>query len=450
MAISLIQLNKEIQSSIPNKEYILEAEVSGVSSKRGNTYFNFKEKDDKLFGTIWKSTKTSFKIKDGDKIKCSGRVRYSPTYGLSFVVNKILSNSGVGDIFNELVELKKNLKAEGLFSKEYKKYISGLIEEVEIITSQQGAAIQDILRNLNNHNSAVKVNIIDVAVQGVNCSREVSYQINKLNEEKNKIVIITRGGGDYLDLNGFNQEEVVRSIFDSKNIVISAIGHETDRVLSDFVADYSYPTPSLVAQFIVDHNNDIITNWKNKLDNLEDNIFDSIRDNYDFLRDIEQNLLEEENKIDMWISKLEMELMEEIYEKEKTLTYYINYIDNVINDIESKIDDLEDNVLDNIRNEFNYLRDTEQILLEQDNKLDMWLNKIEMDIMQELYQKEKILNEYFVYLDSVGEIKLLNKKQEEFNNLEDIGQLFIDNCFFLKIKDRLFKINNFDFTEKII
>lgn len=450
MAISLIQLNKEIQSSIPNKEYILEAEVSGVSSKRGNTYFNFKEKDDKLFGTIWKSTKTSFKIKDGDKIQCSGRVRYSPTYGLSFVVNKILSNSGVGDIFNKLVELKKKLKAEGLFSKEYKKYISGLIEEVEIITSQQGAAIQDILRNLNNHNSAVKVNIIDVAVQGVNCSREVSYQINKLNEEKNKIVIITRGGGDYLDLNGFNQEEVVRSIFDSKNIVISAIGHETDRVLSDFVADYSYPTPSLVAQFIVDHNNDIITNWKNKLDNLEDNIFDSIRDNYDFLRDIEQNLLEEENKIDMWISKLEMELMEEIYEKEKTLTYYINYIDNVINDIESKIDDLEDNVLDNIRNEFNYLRDTEQILLEQDNKLDMWLNKIEMDIMQELYQKEKILNEYFVYLDSVGEIKLLNKKEEEFNNLEDIGQLFIDNCFFLKIKDRLFKINNFDFTEKII
>ena len=449
MAISLIQLNKEIQSSIPKKEYILEAEVSGVSNKRGNTYFNFKEKDDKLFGTIWKSTKTSYKIKDGDKIQCSGRVRYSPTYGLSFIVNKILSNSGVGDIFNELVKLKKKLKAEGLFSKEHKKYISGLIENVEIITSKQGAAIQDILRNLNNHNSAVKVNIIDVAVQGVNCSREVSYQIDKLDEEKNKIVIITRGGGDYQDLNGFNQEEVVRSIFSSKNIIISAIGHETDRVLSDYVADYSYPTPSLVAQFIVDHNNNIITNWENKLDNLEDNIINSIRNNYDFIRDIEQDLSEEENKIDVWISKLEMGVREEIYEKEKTLSDYKIFMDSIIDNFEKIIDDLEDNVLLDIRNEYDYLRDVEQYLLEQDNKLDMWLSKIEMDIMEELYQEEKLLNEYYVYLDSLGEIKLLNKKEEEFTNLEDISQLFIDNCFFLKIKDRLFKISNFEVKEKI-
>ena len=376
MAISLIQLNKEIKDCIPTKKYIIEAEISGVSNRRGHTYFTLKEKEDKIFGTIWKSNNHTV-IDNGDKIKCSGYVRYDPKYGLSFNVTDVISKTGLGDIHKDFLILKDKLTREGLFNKEHKKQITGLIKKVIIITSKEGAAIQDIYRNLNTHNSSIEVNVIDAPVQGINCPSQVSQHITKLNKYQNMIIIVTRGGGDYQDLNGFNHEDIVRSIYNSRNIVISAIGHETDTVLSDLVSDYSRATPSLVAQFLIDHNNHIISNWEDQIEELENNLLQIIRKDYDYLRDVEQELLEEENKLDMWISRLEM------------------------------------------------------------------------DIMDKIYSQEKLLDEYLVYLDNIGEIKLLNKKEEQFNNLEDIGQLFSDNCFFLKIKDRVFKISDFTVKEKI-
>lgn len=376
MSISLNQLNKDIVSVLPKKKYIVESEVTGVTNRRGHTYFDFKEKNDKISGIIFKNQEV---IEDGDKVKCSGRLSYYAPYGkISFNVDKIISKSGLGDIYKDFLILKDKLSKEGVFDKEHKKYINGLIEKVIIITSKEGAAIQDIYRNLSNHNCNIKVDVKDAPVQGVNCSKEISQIINYLNKYKNMIIIITRGGGDYQDLNGFNQEEIVKSIFQNNNIIISAIGHETDTVLTDLVADYSLPTPSLVAQFLIDYNNDLIYSWEKQINNLEDDINLYIRKKYDILRDMEY------------------------------------------------------------------------ILNQEESKLDLWINKIENDIRDQIYQKEILLNQYFNYLDSVGEIKLLNYKEQEFNNLEDIGQLFTDNIFFIQIKDRLFKISDFCVKEKII
>lgn len=374
MAISLIQLNKQIKDSIPKKKYILESEISGVSNRRGNTYFTFKEKDDKLFATIWKNNNKET-IEDGDKIKCSGYVKYSPSYGLSFNVDQIISKSGLGDIYKDFLILKDKLAKEGLFSNKKKK-INGLIKKVLIITSKEGAAIQDIYRNLLNHNSNIKVDVIDAPVQGINCPREISNSITKFNKYNNMIIILTRGGGDYQDLNGFNQEIIVRSIYSSNNIIISAIGHETDTVLSDLVSDYTLPTPSLVAQFLIDYNNEIIDNWENK------------------------------------------------------------------------VFELEENIVKNIRDQFDYLKDIENILLQEENKLDNWINNIEFDIINDIYNQEKILNEFLMYMDSLGEITLYNKNKIQFNNLEDIAQLFSDKSFYIKIKNKMFQISNFEVKDK--
>lgn len=375
MAISLSQLNKEIIKNLPDKKYILESEISGVSNRRGHTYFDFKEKNNKLPGLIFRNQET---IEDGDKIKCSGKLSYYAPYGkLSFQVNEILSKSGLGDIYKDFLILKEKLTKEGLFKKIHKKKLSGLIEKVIIITSKEGAAIQDIYRNLSNHQSKISVQVKDAPVQGVNCHREISSILDKLNKYQNMLIILTRGGGDYQDLNGFNQEVIVRSIFNNNNIIISAIGHETDTVLSDLVSDYSLPTPSLVAQFMIDYNNDIIKNWTDMILDLENIVNKEIQNNFDKLRDYEKTILEEENKIDLWI------------------------------------------------------------------------NKLENDIKEEIYQQEKMLDEFITYLENLGEIKILNKKEEEFTQLEDIGQLFRDKIFYLKIKDRLFKITDFNVKEKI-
>ena len=119
MAISLSQLNKEIIKNLPDKKYILESEISGVSNRRGHTYFDFKEKNNKLPGLIFRNQET---IEDGDKIKCSGKLSYYAPYGkLSFQVNEILSKSGLGDIYKDFLILKEKLTKEGLFKKIHKK-----------------------------------------------------------------------------------------------------------------------------------------------------------------------------------------------------------------------------------------------------------------------------------------------------------------------------------------
>lgn len=376
MAISLEQLNREIVNYIPNKQYIIESEVSGVSVRRGNTYFDFKEKNNKLSGMIWRNKNTQV-INDGDKIKCSGQLSYYAPYGkLSFQIEDIISKSGMGDIYKDFIILRDELNKEGIFDASHKKKLSGLIEKVIIITSKEGAAIQDIYRNLSNHNSKIIVEVKDAPVQGINCHTEIANILNKLNKYKNTLIILTRGGGDYQDLNGFNQEKIVRSIYNNNNIIISAIGHDTDTVLSDLVADYTLPTPSLVAQFLIDYNNNILNNWENLIIDMERKIRLEIQEKYNILQDFETNILQEENKLDLWISKLEN------------------------------------------------------------------------DIREEIYQQEKVLEDYIVYLESIGEIKILNNKEEEFTNLEDIGQLFKDKSFYLKIKDRLFKISDFIVKEK--
>ena len=376
MTITLSQLNKEIINYLPNKKYIIESEVSGVSNRRGHTYFDFKDQNNKLAGLIFKNKDN---IEDGDKIKCSGKLSFYAPYGkLSFQVDNIISKSGIGDNYKDFLILKDKLSKEGIFDNKNKKQITGLIEKVIIITSKEGAAIQDILRNLSNHQSNIKVTIKDAPVQGVKCPIEISSILNKLNKYKNKLIILTRGGGDYQDLNGFNNEDIIRCIHKNNNIILSAIGHETDTVLSDLVSDYNLPTPSLVAQFLIDYNNNLLNSWENNIDQLEKNLYKEIQDKFNILQNYETEILKEENKLDLWI------------------------------------------------------------------------NKLENNIKDEIYQQEKQLDEFITYLSSIGEIKLLNNKEEEFIDLKDIGQLFKDNSFYIRIKDRLFKISDFVVKEKII
>lgn len=374
MEIKLKELNDIIKDSLPKNNFVLNCEVSSVSNRRGHTYLDFKEDNNKLAGMIFNNPEN---LNEGDKIKCSGKLSYYAPYGkISLNVNNIISKNGLGNIFKEFIQLKEKLTKEGIFSNKHKKQINGLIKNVNIITSEQGAAIQDIFRNLKNHNSLINVNLIDAPVQGINCDKEITKIINKF-KKSNEIIIITRGGGDYQDLNGFNQENMIRSIFKNKNIIISAIGHETDTVLSDLVADYTLPTPSLVAQFLIDHNNNIINSWENEIHNLE----------------------------------------QEIYRK-------LDY-------------------------QYNKLRDFEIDIKNEESQLDLWVNKLENNIIENIYSQEKLLDDYLNYLNSVGEIKLLNYKEKEFTNLEDIGQIFMDKQFFIRVKDRLFKISGFDVKEKI-
>lgn len=324
--MDLNTINKEIIQSLPKKKYIIESEISGVSNRRGNTYFDFKDDSNKLSGLIFRNKET---IENGDKIKCSGRLSfYAPLGKLSFNVEEVISKSGLGDIYKDFLILKDNLEKKGYFNKEHKKHISGLIKKVIILSSSEGAAIQDIYRNMSNHGSKIKIDLHDVPVQGIKCPTEISNKLSQLNKYKNMIIILTRGGGDYQDLNGFNQEIIVENIYKNNNIIISAIGHETDTVLSDLVADYSLPTPSLVAQFLIDHNNNLLSNWEDKIYKLENNINTIIQDKLEYLYQKEKELLIFENEIQKYINEIHNNILEEINTRIYKLDEYLNYLDS--------------------------------------------------------------------------------------------------------------------------
>jgi exodeoxyribonuclease VII large subunit len=324
--MDLNTINKEIIQSLPKKKYIIESEISGVSNRRGNTYFDFKDDSNKLSGLIFRNKET---IENGDKIKCSGRLSfYAPLGKLSFNVEEVISKSGLGDIYKDFLILKDNLEKKGYFNKEHKKHISGLIKKVIILSSSEGAAIQDIYRNMSNHGSKIKIDLHDVPVQGIKCPIEISNKLSQLNKYKNMIIILTRGGGDYQDLNGFNQEIIIDNIYKNNNIIISAIGHETDTVLSDLVADYSLPTPSLVAQFLIDHNNNLLSNWEDKIYKLENNINTIIQDKLEYLYQKEKELLIFENEIQKYINEIHNNILEEINTRIYKLDEYLNYLDS--------------------------------------------------------------------------------------------------------------------------
>lgn len=382
MYLTIKQLNQKISDLLPKKNYQIKGEVSQINFKGKHCYLTLKDENDKIHARIFYYKNMlieDFKIddlKEGDIIKCSGRFNFY--FGsISIIINQIISKEGLGEIFKRFLQLKENLNKKGYFNQKYKKQILGLIDKVTIITSKNGAAIQDFLRNLNNHDCKIETKIIDVPVQGVKSVEKISDVINKINNEsKNEIIIITRGGGDYQDLDGFNQMEIIESIFNNRNnIFISAIGHETDEVLMDLVADYSLPTPSLASQFIIDHNNKLLENWYNKIRNLEENIENNILKNLEILNSLEIDLINQENNFERWITKMEMEIYEQI--------------------------NLEEKELDNFYN----------------------------------------------YLSSTGEIVLKNKLDKKIDKLEDIGFLFQDKTFYLKIRDRTFKITNYSIME---
>lgn len=340
--MNLSEINYDIINSLPKKKYIIESEISGVTNRRGHTYLDFKDDKSKLAGLIFNNKET---IENGDKIKCSGRLNYyAPLGKLSFNVDKVISKSGLGDIYKNYLILKNKFEQNSYFDKSNKKTIQHLITKVIILSSKEGAAIQDIYRNLKNHNSKIQVDLHDVPVQGLNCDIEISNKINFLNKYKNMIIILTRGGGDFQDLNGFNQESIVESIYNNNNIIISAIGHETDTVLSDLVADYTLPTPSLVAQFLIDHNNNILQGWEHKINDLQISINNIIQHDLEKIFSFEKDILYIENSIEQLINNIHNEILEEINNNIYKLDEYYNYLnsageitlyDKDMNDIES-------------------------------------------------------------------------------------------------------------------
>ena len=217
-------------------------------------YFTLKDENSLIKCVMFKSQTATlnFVPKDGMKVLVLGSVAVYERDGIYQIYCKAMQEDGMGSLYIAYEKLKKKLELEGLFDESHKKKIPFMPKIIGVLTSNTGAVIRDIINVSTRRNPNVYIRLLPVPVQGEGASQKISKAIKIMNEKKlADVIILARGGGSLEDLWPFNEEIVARSIYESEIPVISAVGHETDFTIADFVADLRAPTPSAAAELAV-------------------------------------------------------------------------------------------------------------------------------------------------------------------------------------------------------
>lgn len=247
----------------------------------GHLYFNLKDSSSLLPTVMWKQSALSllFKPEDGMKVRALGKITVYEKSGKYQMIASQLQPLGIGDLYQEFERLKKRLSEEGLFDEDRKKEIPRYPFRIGVVTSAKGAVIADIINVLNRRAPHVKVILESARVQGEGAAEEIVSAIEKFNSGAEvDLLIVGRGGGSIEDLWAFNEEAVARAIAASELPIISAVGHETDFSISDFVADLRAPTPSAAAELAAPRYDDLLENISSLERTISDLISDQLRD----------------------------------------------------------------------------------------------------------------------------------------------------------------------------
>ena len=267
--VTVTQLTKYIKYIIDNdinlNTVYLKGEISNFKAHtRGHLYFTLKDENTRINAIMFSSSasKLKFMPQDGMKVMVTGKVSvYEANGGYQIYVNDMIED-GIGNLYIAYEQLKKKLELEGLFDSSKKKKIPKIPETVGIITAPTGAAIKDILSTIKRRWPMTKTILFPSLVQGAEASSDIIRNIELTKKYNLDVLIIGRGGGSIEDLWCFNDEGVARAIYNLDVPVISAVGHEIDFTISDFVADLRAPTPTGAAEMAVPNMNDIISYLK--------------------------------------------------------------------------------------------------------------------------------------------------------------------------------------------
>ncbi|MBR6690003.1 MAG: exodeoxyribonuclease VII large subunit [Bacilli bacterium] len=299
----------------------LKGEISNIKyHTTGHIYFSIKDETSKINAIMFagNAKKLLFKPVDGSKVLVTGRISiYEATGGYQIYVDEMLED-GIGNLYIAFEKLKQDLAKEGLFDQKYKKSIPKIPNRVGVVTASTGAAIKDILSTIKRRYPICEVILFPSLVQGENAKDDIVKNI-KLAENYNlDVLIVGRGGGSIEDLWPFNEEIVARAIFDSTIPIISAVGHEIDFTIADYVADMRAPTPTGAAEMAVPNISDLINTINNLKIRLNEGInkkinyqklyLDSIKNSYA----IKNPLIMYENKkqkLDILIDNLNKTLL---------------------------------------------------------------------------------------------------------------------------------------------
>ena len=269
---SVSQLDNYIKSYLTGSEYLSDFQVTGeisayTVSSRGHAYFTIKDAEAVMPCVMFSRylSYVSFTPAIGTKVTVTGGMDFYVPNGKLQMQVLTMKEAGKGDLHEQYKQLFEKLSKEGLFAPEHKKPLPVLPKRIGVVTSASGRVISDIVNTLRKRNPYFDLLLYPASVQGENCPPEITEGINYFNEKKNvDVIIVARGGGSYEDLFGFNDESIARAVYACEIPVISAIGHEPDYTIIDYVADLRAATPTAAAEQVMASYDD----QKNMVDNL--------------------------------------------------------------------------------------------------------------------------------------------------------------------------------------
>ena len=365
--IKISELNNYIKSVLDrdaflNKVY-LKGEISNFKNHtRGHLYFTLKDDTSRISAVMFQSSavKLTFTPEDGMNVLVSGRISAYPAQGSYQVYVDTMEPDGLGALYIEYEKLKKKLAAEGLFADSHKVSIPRFPERIGVITAPTGAAVRDIMSTIKRRYPMCEAILFPCLVQGKDAAPDIVRQIKRADEYGVDTIIVGRGGGSIEDLWAFNEEIVAHAIYDCRTPIISAVGHEIDWTIADFVADLRAPTPTGAAEMAVPTVLDIKTLIDNYKIRLNKNIKNMVNTKFIKLRSLKQS----------FILKNPMSMYEVKEQKLDTLIDTLNKdIKNIINDKDNKLNKIKLSVV---------LQNPENLIKDKKIKFDLLVNTLKL------------------------------------------------------------------------
>jgi exodeoxyribonuclease VII large subunit len=358
--LTVSELNAFIKQSLETqlRDIYVIGEISGYKRAQpsGHSYFSIKDEKSQVSCNLWsfRHANLKFPLKDGKKVLIRGRITvYEPRGSYAIEVNTI-TEIGIGELQAAFERLKEKLKSEGLFDDVNKKSIPEFPENVAIITSETGAVIEDFIKVSRKRYPHFNLYLFPSLVQGKGSIESICRAIRKANDYSIKfdVIVIARGGGSIEDLWTFNEEAVARAVFQSEIPIVSAIGHEVDYTICDFVADLRAPTPSAAAEMILPDRRELI----NILDDNESGLESVVKDRLNYLKD-QLNRIKNNysfNKPRDILNDMKIKLDDISDDFRKILTDNINFYNNDIEEKQKSLVNVCDSRISYIKNDLNY------------------------------------------------------------------------------------------------
>ena len=303
--ITVSQLNTHIKNVLKNdpglKTVYVKGEISTITqSYSGHLYYSLKDENSIINCVIfgYKNFNKKIELKQGMKILVKGRIDVYQPQGKYQLITEHVEEEGKGKLYEEYEQLKKKLNKEGLFKKEHKKEIPKFPEKIGVVTAPTGAVIRDIITTTKRRWPYCEILLFPSLVQGEKAPKEIIKQIKKSETYNIDVLIVGRGGGSIEDLWCFNDENVARTIYNCKTPVISAVGHETDNTIADYVADKRAPTPTAAAELTVPQKENIENHINQLKIRLQENIKSKLNENQQKLDNItEKPIIKDPTKL---------------------------------------------------------------------------------------------------------------------------------------------------------